>query len=211
MLHRFVETPCHVSQALAFWAKKVGYHLTVALTITLRLQLRYDSQHLWRSTVRSIPHQTVTFYTLLIEGILVLSIRVGRIEILIWDPRFLGNIWSARNSKTFEVYLSVRPSVVITIASERKELPTLNFANRIGKWAITVHRIWYLWYHINQTGIPGSWAHRKSDSHQLVATLNNTTKNYPYRSIGSGTSHSRQIGIPGSWAHGKSDSQQIWY
>ena len=54
-----------------------------------------------------------SFYTLLIEGILVLSIGVQRIEILICDPRFLADIWSARNSKTFELCLSVRPSVII--------------------------------------------------------------------------------------------------
>ena len=33
MWHRLVEITSHASQALAFWAKKVGYHLTVALTI----------------------------------------------------------------------------------------------------------------------------------------------------------------------------------
>ena len=45
-----------------------------------------------------------SFYTLLIEGILVLSIRVKV------------------TPKTFELGMSARPSVVITIASERKEL-----------------------------------------------------------------------------------------
>ena len=68
------------------------------------------------------------FYTLLIEGILVLSVRVGRIEILIWDPMFLGDIWSAQ---TFELCLSIRPFVVITIASERKKLRTSNFAHKL--------------------------------------------------------------------------------
>ena len=52
----------------------------------------------------NVPH----FYTLLIEGILVLAIRVQHLEILIEDPRFSGDIWSARNSKTFELSLSVR-------------------------------------------------------------------------------------------------------
>ena len=35
-----------------------------------------------------------------------------------------------RNSKTFELCLSVRPSVIIMIAFERKELRIYNFANR---------------------------------------------------------------------------------
>ena len=92
------------------------------------------------------------YYTLLIEGILVLSIRVRRIEIFIWDPRFLGDIWSVRNSKAFELCLSVRPSVVITIASERKELR---------KWVILVHRIWYLPYKSNRyTGFLSTWNFR---------------------------------------------------
>ena len=102
------------------------------------------------------------FYTLLIDCILILSMRLGRIEILIWDPSFLGDIWSARNSKTFEISLSVRqsvrPSVVITIAS--------NFANRLllaidrslSKMACIVHSIWYIPYKPNRyteyTGIP---------------------------------------------------------
>ena len=74
-------------------------------------------------------------YTLLIEGILVLSIRLQHIEIMIWDPMFLRDIWSAQNSKTFELCLSVRPSVrpsvVNTIASERKEPQAWKFAHRL--------------------------------------------------------------------------------
>ena len=42
-----------------------------------------------------------------------------------------------------------------------------------------------------------------------IPTLNNTTKNYPYWSTESGTSHRSQIGILGYWAHGPSDSHQI--
>ena len=65
-----------------------------------------------------------SFYTLLIEGILVLSIRVKV------------------TPKTFELGMSARPSVVITIAPERSS-------------------------HISQIGIQGSWAHGTSDSHQI--------------------------------------------
>ena len=42
-----------------------------------------------------------------------------------------------------------------------------------------------------------------------ISTVNNTTKNYPHRSTGSGTSHSSQIGVLGSWAHRTSDLHQI--
>ena len=52
---------------------------------------------------------------------------------------FLGDIRSAQNSKTFELCLSVHPSVrpsvcpsvVKMIASERKELETRKFAHRL--------------------------------------------------------------------------------
>ena len=48
---------------------------------------------------------------------------------------FLGDIWSEQNSKTFELCLSVcpsvRPSVVNMIASEHKELQTWKFARRL--------------------------------------------------------------------------------
>ena len=48
---------------------------------------------------------------------------------------FLGDIWSTQNSKTFELCLSVRPCVrppvVNTIASERKELETWKFAHTL--------------------------------------------------------------------------------
>ena len=95
---------------------------------------------------------------------------------IIWEPRFLGDIWSPRYSKTFELCISVRPSVrpsvVITIASERKELRTSNLVNRL---LLAIGRYWK-WdisaagsgsSHINQKGIPGSWPHGKSDSHQI--------------------------------------------
>ena len=39
-VRRLVETICHASQALAFWAKKVEYHLTVALTIHRYVTIR---------------------------------------------------------------------------------------------------------------------------------------------------------------------------
>ena len=41
MWHRLVETTRHASQAHAFWAKKVGYYLTVALTILSYITIRY--------------------------------------------------------------------------------------------------------------------------------------------------------------------------
>ena len=44
-----------------------------------------------------------------------------------------------------------------------------------------------------------------------ILTLNNTIKNYPHRSTGSGTFHISQIGILASWAHGTSDLHQIYY
>ena len=96
-------------------------------------------------------------YTLLIEGILVLSIRVGCLKILIWDNRwFLGGIWLARNSKTFELCLSVHPSEGPSANSY--ELQTLQ---------IGFNKPYANTSNINQTGIPGSWAHGKSDSHQI--------------------------------------------
>ena len=77
--------------------------------------------------------------------------------------------------ETFELCLSVRqsvlPSVVITIASERKELRTSNIANRL-PLAIGRLKMGYIGTrsgtsHLNQTGIPGSWAHGKFDSYQI--------------------------------------------
>ena len=80
---------------------------------------------------------------------------------IVLGPWSLGDIWSARNCKRFELYLSVHPSVVITIASERKGLH-YSYAGWYWKWAISLHRI-----HINQTGILGSWAYAISNSHQI--------------------------------------------
>ena len=47
MWHSLVVTTCRASQALAFWIKKslISFH-------SHHSQLLYDSQHLWRSTVR---------------------------------------------------------------------------------------------------------------------------------------------------------------
>ena len=107
-----------------------------------------------------------TFYTLLIEGILVLSIRVGRIEILIWNPRFLGDIWSARNSKTFELFLSVRPSVRSNhdcVRTQRACISHRPVGIENGLYRPTGSGN----SHINQTCIPGSWAYGKSDTHQI--------------------------------------------
>ena len=55
------------------------------------------------------------------------------------------------------IRLSVHPSVVITISSERKELLTSNFANRLLLGTS----------YLDQSGIPGYCAHEKSDSHQI--------------------------------------------
>ena len=40
MWQRLVETTCHTSQALGFWAKKGEYHLTVALTVHSYVTIR---------------------------------------------------------------------------------------------------------------------------------------------------------------------------
>ena len=40
MWHRLVETTCYASQALAFWTKNVGYHLTMALAIHSYVTIR---------------------------------------------------------------------------------------------------------------------------------------------------------------------------
>ena len=53
--------------------------------------------------------------------------------------------------------------------------------------------------------------HTKFDIQACIRTLNNTTKDYPHGSTGSGTSHIRQVGILGSWAHLTSNSHQIEY
>ena len=50
--------------------------------------------------------------------------------------------------------------------------------------------------------------HTKFDIQACILTLNNTTKNYRYRSTGSGTSHISQIGKLLSWVRGTSDSHQ---
>ena len=42
-----------------------------------------------------------------------------------------------------------------------------------------------------------------------IPTVNNTTKYYPHRSTGLGTSHINQTGILVSWAHGICNSHQI--
>ena len=66
-------------------------------------------------------------------NILVLSIRVGRTKILIWDPRFLAYIWSAQNSKTFElcpsVFPFVRPFVRLSVRSNHDCVRTQRATN----------------------------------------------------------------------------------
>ena len=51
--------------------------------------------------------------------------------------------------------------------------------------------------------------HTKFDAKAPILTLNGISKNDPYQSTGSGTSHMSEIGILKSWAHGMSDSHQI--
>ena len=62
------------------------------------------------------------------------------------------------------ICLSVRPYVLITIASERKELRTSNFANKLllaGRYCKSVHSIWYHPYKPNRyTWILGTWKMR---------------------------------------------------
>ena len=61
--------------------------------------------------------------------------------------------------------MSACPSVVITIASERKELQTLQIISHrpVGIENGLYRSVGSGTSHINQTGIPESWAHGKSD------------------------------------------------
>ena len=83
--------------------------------------------------------------------------------IMIWDPMFLGDIWSAQNSKTFELCLSVRPSVRMSVCGKHDCVRTQRatdlkihigfyypYAGWYWKWAISVHRMWYLPYKSNR-------------------------------------------------------------
>ena len=96
-----------------------------------------------------------SFYTLLREGILILSMRLLHLEILIWAPLFLGDVWSAQNCKTF------------------KELQTWKFADRLLlpiRWLVL--KMGYIGpqsgtCHISQIGKLGAWAHGTSDSHEI--------------------------------------------
>ena len=146
----------------------------------------------------------ISFYTLLIKGILVLSIRVGRIEILIWDPKFLGNIWSARNSNTFELCLSVRPSVHPSVRSNHDYVRTQSDTNFRLCIQASINdgpvRFENALYRLTGSGT----SHINQFTPHLIFRLvnsNDTTKNYPHRSTGYGTSHTSQIGKLGSWAH----------
>ena len=139
---------------------------------------------------------------------------------------FLGDIWSAQNSKTFELCLSVRPSVrhmdtwtqghmgppIHTTCDIYSCIPTLNNTNKNYPHRYTGSGT----SHISQIGILGSWGHGTSTHTKFhiwayTPTLNNNTKNYPHRYTGSGTSHISHTSILVSWAHGKSDSHQISY
>ena len=69
---------------------------------------------------------------------------------------------------------SVRPSVVNTIASEHKELPTWTFAHRLLlpiRWLVLKLKKYRSTgsgtSHISQIGKLGSWAHGTSDSYQI--------------------------------------------
>ena len=102
--------------------------------------------------------------------------KKGRFFDIILKKSFLSilcfQIRSARNSKTFKLCLSVRPS-------KRKELRTSNFANRL-ILAIdsSVHRIWYLPNKPNRyIGILDTWKVRFAPNlifrlvYQLLITL----------------------------------------
>ena len=114
------------------------------------------------------------------------------------------------------VRLSVRPSIVIMVTSERKELRTSHFANRlllaIGRLVL---KMGYIGPHDLAAPKPVDWGlglmerpiRTKFNIYTYIPTLNNTTKNYSF--TGSGTSHISIIGILGSWAHVMSDSHQI--
>ena len=150
------------------------------------------------------------------EGTLVLSIRMLHLEILVWDPGLLGDIWLARNSKTFELCLSVRPSRLRPNAySYRLDILHISwyypYAGWYWKW---VHMIWYLPYKSNpHTGVLGTWNFRFIPNliFACILTCNMITKSYLDRFTGFGTSHINQISILGTWAHVTSNSNQIWY
>ena len=56
-------------------------------------------------------------------------------------PKEHGDIWSVQNSKSFELSLSVRPSVVNTIAYERNGIQTLHIGCVYFGRAMSVHRL----------------------------------------------------------------------
>ena len=100
---------------------------------------------------------------------------------------------------------SVRPSVVNTIVSEHKELqiwlllPIHWLVLKMGYISpqylvppIVVKSVYWGLEHMERT------MHTKLDILACMPTLNNTSKNFSYRSTGSGISHSSQIGILGS-------------
>ena len=143
-------------------------HFMILIRKTYNESCKVPSLHMF--LILSVYIFKIYFYTLLIEGILVLSIRVGRIEILIWGPRFLGDIWSAWNSKTFELCLSVRPSVHSNPyrATNFKLCKQVSISHRPFGMENRLHRsTGYGTSHINQTRIPASWARGKSNSHQI--------------------------------------------
>ena len=74
------------------------------------------------------------------------------LEIIIWDPMFLGDICSAQNSTTFELCLSIS-SVVITIyRSKGSNTSHINHIGILGSWPHGIshsYQIWYLGLHTN--------------------------------------------------------------
>ena len=157
--------------AISQWPKNILVWLSKALSLNFEFYIKQfylikESINIFlkrKKPIFLVYSKYIHFYTFLIEGILVLSIRLQDLEIMIWDPMFLGDIWSPQRHLS-QVCLSVRPSVVNTIASEHKEIQTWKFAHRLllpirwyWKWAISVHRIRYLPYKSNRnTEVLGS-------------------------------------------------------
>ena len=122
---------------------------------------------------------------------------------MIWDPMFLRDIWSAQTSKTFELCLSLRPSVRLWSTRLRPNTKTYRlvnlhiffyylYADWYWKWAISVHRVRYLPYKSNRyTGVLTTWNIRFTPN--LIFKINVITKNDLDWITGSGTSHINEV------------------
>ena len=86
--HRLVETTCHASfKALAFWAKKnwISSHGSAHHS-----QLRYDSHHLWRSTVQWChQHINHTKLWLFLEALVAVAMLLADIHSKIDNSAYL--------------------------------------------------------------------------------------------------------------------------